>query len=89
MADFPELTLNQKLRRIREEVGLTHAQMAEELSVRGWGDATGETIAQFESETGEPTMRAVRAYAELYGMPIDSLTDDEIQPFFPKGVSDA
>lgn len=70
-----------KLRRIRENFQLTHAEMANELRERGATQIDAKTVSRIEQRCIEPTAETLAAYATYSGIPVSSLTDDKIQPF--------
>jgi transcriptional regulator with XRE-family HTH domain len=73
-----------KLRKVRQTFGLTHAEMAKELRQCDLPKLklTTEMIRQFEAATHEPSEAVLRAYAKVSHFPVESLTNDEIKPFF-------
>jgi transcriptional regulator with XRE-family HTH domain len=72
-----------KLRRIRENFGLTQTQMVKELTAYRLRRERlyAATISQFESDSREPSLLVLLAYSKYSGIPVNSLIDDEIDPF--------
>ena len=72
-----------KLRRIREEFGLTQTEMVKELKAYRLKRERlyAATISQFESDAREPSLLVLLAYSKYSGIPVNSLIDDEIDPF--------
>lgn len=75
--------LAKKLRRIRENFGITQEQMVKEL--KGYGlkreRLYAATISQFEGGKREPSLLVLLAYSKYSGIPVNSLIDDKIDPF--------
>lgn len=74
--------LAKKLRRIRENFELTQEQMVKEL--KGYVKREriyAATISQFEADKREPSLLVLLAYSKFSGIPVNSLIDDEIEPF--------
>lgn len=72
-----------KLRHIRENFDLTQEQMVKELKAYGLKRERlyAATISQFESGKREPSLLVLLAYSKYSGIPVNSLIDDEIDPF--------
>jgi len=72
-----------KLRCIRENFDITQAEMVKEL--KGYGlrreKLYAATISQFESGVREPSLLVLLAYSKYSGIPVNSLIDDEVDPF--------
>jgi transcriptional regulator with XRE-family HTH domain len=83
---YPQ-TLAYKLRRIRQDFDLTEAEMVKELKWYGLNRErlTPAMISQFESGDRLPSLLVLMAYSRYSGLPLKSLVDDEIQPFFERG----
>jgi len=73
-----------KLRKVRQTYGLTVVEMAKEL--RGCEpvglEISAEMVRRFEAGTQEPSEAVLMAYSKVSHFPVDSLTNDEIKPFF-------
>jgi transcriptional regulator with XRE-family HTH domain len=72
-----------KLRCIRENFDLTQQEMVKELKWYGLKRERlyAATISQFESGVREPSLLVLLAYSKYSGIPVNSLIDDEIDPF--------
>ena len=75
--------LARKLRSIREHFGVTQEQMVKELKRYGLKRERlyAATISQFEADKREPSLLVLLAYSKYSGIPVNSLIDDEIEPF--------
>jgi transcriptional regulator with XRE-family HTH domain len=75
--------LGRKLRAIRENFDLTQQQMVKELKRFGLKRERlyAATISQFESDKREPSLLVLLAYSKLSSVPVNSLIDDEVDPF--------
>ncbi len=80
-AEQPKRLAN-KLRRIREKLGLSQAGMAEAIERHGVKTQRG-SIGSFEINTRVPTLLVLLAYAELAKISTDILIDDKRD--LPKG----
>ena len=63
-------TFGEKLRRLREEKGLTTRMVGEKFEM-----SHGQ-ISKYENGIHEPTLSVLRKYAELYNVSLDYLCDD-------------
>ena len=72
-----------KLRRIRENFDLPQEQLVQALKAYGLKRERlyAATISQFESGKREPSLLVLLAYSKYSGIPVNSLIDDEIDPF--------
>jgi len=75
--------LARKLRSIRDKFDLTQEQMVKELKQYGLKRERiyAATISQFEADKREPSLLVLLAYSKFSGIPVNSLIDDEIEPF--------
>ena len=73
-----------KLRKLREYFGVTHAEIAEELREHDLSGLklTAEMIREFEAGTQQPSDAVLLAYSKVSHFPVESLTNDEVKPFF-------
>jgi transcriptional regulator with XRE-family HTH domain len=67
--------LGEKLRRIREELGLSQAQIVERL---GEEDMDPARISQYETNDREPFLRTLIAYAQLAGVHLEDIANDDL-----------
>ena len=70
--------LGQKLRRIRQAVdgGLSQEEMVNRLGLAGEIDRT--YVSRYEAGTLEPPLRVLLRYAELAGLHLEVLADDDL-----------
>ncbi|HEV2765030.1 MAG TPA: helix-turn-helix transcriptional regulator [Pyrinomonadaceae bacterium] len=68
--------LAEKLRYIRESLGLTQEQLLRELDIAGL--ATQSKISEFESGKREPSLIMLLEYARVAGVCTDALIDDRL-----------
>lgn len=67
--------LGEKLRAIRNAVGLSQSQMVKRLDVEG---IVASQISEFETGKREPSLLVVLQYARLAGVCADTLIDDKL-----------
>lgn len=65
-----------KLLRIRLDLKLSQPQLAKRLGVRAYTD-----ISKYERNVNEPPLAVLLAYSTLSGVSVNSLIDDEVDPF--------
>jgi transcriptional regulator with XRE-family HTH domain len=59
-----------KIRRLREEKGMSTRMLAEQLGV-----SCGQ-ISKYENDVNEPTLSVLNKYKEIFGVSLDYLCDD-------------
>lgn len=69
--------LGKKLRQIRIGLGLTQAEMAEKVKVKGEA-VYAASISQYERGLREPSLFVLLRYARLGGVTMESLVDDKL-----------
>ena len=65
------MTFGEKLRKARKEAGLSQEQFAEKMSV------SRSAIAKWESDRGMPDVNNLRIMAQLLGVSVDYLLDED------------
>ena len=65
------MTFGEKLKEARKEAGLTQEQFAEKMSV------SRSAVAKWESDKGMPDVSNLKAMAQLLGVSIDYLLDED------------
>lgn len=70
--------LGKKLRKIREDLGMSQRQIVEALNYKDT-PLRASQISQYESGQREPTMMLVLAYARLGKVSVESLIDDKLK----------
>jgi len=70
--------LARKLLAIREQLGLTQAGMAKQLS-KIPSPPDGAMISRYERDKREPSLFALLAYARIAGVAVDVLIDDKMK----------
>jgi transcriptional regulator with XRE-family HTH domain len=68
--------LAEKLRYVRESLGLTQGELLRKLGVEGL--ATQSKISEFESGKREPSLIIILQYARIAGVCMDKLVDDKL-----------
>ena len=68
--------LAEKLRAVREGLGLSQTEMLKRLGAEGRMDYY--RISEFESGKGEPSLIILLEYARAAGLCVDALIDDEM-----------
>ena len=68
--------LAEKLRQVREALGLSQSEMLKRLGFDGI--IAYHRISNYELDTGEPPLPVLLAYARLAGVSTDVLIDDEL-----------
>lgn len=63
-----------KIRRLREQKGLSTRMLAEEMEV-----VTHSQISRYENDLHEPTLTVLKAYAKVFNVTLDYLCDDSIE----------
>jgi transcriptional regulator with XRE-family HTH domain len=64
------MTVGQRLKSARETAGYTQQELAEEC---GWGDASQSRVANYESDTREPTLADIDRMAKVLGVPPEEI----------------
>jgi len=67
----------EKLRYIRESLGLTQDELLRKLDIEGL--ATQSKISEFESGKREPSFIILLRYARVAGVCMDTLVDDKLE----------
>lgn len=62
-----------RLKEVRKEHGLTLKQLSKMLDERGLLSVKNNTLSQYENEKREPSIQALKAYAEIFNASIDYL----------------
>ena len=68
------MTLGQKLKKLRNDKGLTQKELAEQLHV------TFQTISKWESDKNEPDISTLKELSKFYGCSFDYLLSEEEPP---------
>jgi transcriptional regulator with XRE-family HTH domain len=76
--------LAEKLRRIREALGLSQKQMAERLSERAGVKSTYRNVSKYERDKSTPYIEIVLAYARLANVEMNEIVDDDLELKLPK-----
>jgi transcriptional regulator with XRE-family HTH domain len=76
--------LAEKLRRIREALGLSQKQMAERLSERAGVKSTYRNVSKYERDKSTPYIEIVLAYARLANVEMNEIVDDDLELTLPK-----
>ena len=66
--------LSRKLLKIREALGLTQADLTDQLGV---GIRVSE-ISKYENDQREPSLQVLLAYARLANIPLEQIVDDKV-----------
>jgi transcriptional regulator with XRE-family HTH domain len=69
--------LARKLLAIRNQLGLTQASMAQQLS-KAPSPPDGAMISRYERDEREPTLAVLLHYARLAKVPMETLVDDQL-----------
>ena len=64
------MELSQKLKRIKEEAGTTHLELAERLFV------SRQAISGWEAGTSRPSTENLQSLSRLFNIPLETLLDD-------------
>lgn len=62
-----------RLKELRKEHGLTLKQLSKALDERGLLSVKNNTLSRYENEKREPSIQALKAYAEFFNVSIDYL----------------
>lgn len=68
--------LSDKLRRIRESLGLSQSEMGKLLGMDN--EFSRNYVSGYERDTREPTLEVLLRYSEVSGCWINALVDDEV-----------
>lgn len=67
------MTINQKIKRLRESLGLTQSEFAEKI-----GEVSGKTISRWEKPDGSVPYSAQKKILKAFNLSTFQLLDDEI-----------
>ena len=67
--------LSEKLRQIRERLGLSQSQMVVRL---GLGNMKASRISQYETNDREPSLKTLLEYAYVAGVHLEEIVDDDL-----------
>jgi len=70
--------LAQKLLQIREALGLSQREMAEQLAEQARGKITYKNISKYERDRSVPYIEIVLAYARLANVSMIQIVDDDL-----------
>ena len=70
--------LGEKLRQIREAIGLSQKEMAERLAERTGFKITHTHVSKYERDRVEPFLETTLAYARLASVEMNDLADDDV-----------
>lgn len=65
------MTFGQKIRKLRNEAGLTQKELAEELNV------TFQTVSKWESDVNEPDISNIKQLAKIFHCSVEFLFSDD------------
>lgn len=68
--------LSEKLRQIRERLGLSQSQMVTRL---GLGNMKPSRISQYETNDREPSLKTLLEYAYAAGLHLEEIVDDDLE----------
>ena len=68
--------LSEKLRQIRERLGLSQSQMVVRL---GLGNMKASRISQYETNDREPSLKTLLEYAYAAGVHLEEIVDDDLE----------
>ena len=70
-----------KLLMLRQELGLSQAQIGRRLGIQDYTN-----ISKYERNKNEPSLAVLLGYAKLLGVPVEVLIDDKLElPEFKEG----
>ena len=67
--------LSEKLRQIRERLGLSQSQMVVKL---GLGNMKASRISQYETNDREPSLKTLLEYSYAAGVHLEEIVDDDL-----------
>ena len=70
--------LGEKLRQIREALGLSQKEMAERLAERTGFTITQTHVSNYERDRVEPFLETTLAYARLANVHMEQIADDDL-----------
>ena len=70
--------LAEKLKQIREALGLSQWEMAERLAERAGVKITSKNISKYERDRSVPFIEVVLAYARLANVKMEQIVDDDL-----------
>jgi transcriptional regulator with XRE-family HTH domain len=76
--------LAEKLLQIREALGLSQKEMAEQLSERAGVAITNRNISKYERDKSVPYIEVVLAYARLASVEMNEIVDDDLELIIPE-----
>ena len=68
------MTLGQKIKKLRNDKGLTQKDLADQVHV------TFQTVSKWENDENEPDVSTLRELAKLFGCSLDYLLSEEETP---------
>ena len=71
--------LGEKLRQIREAIGLSQKEMAERLAERTGFKITHTHVSKYERDRVEPFLETTLAYARLANVSMTQIVDDDLE----------
>ena len=71
--------LAEKLLQIREALGLSQREIAEQLSERAGVAITSKNISKYEHDRSVPFIEVVLAYARLANVEMNQIVDDDLE----------
>lgn len=71
--------LGEKLRQIREALGLPQREMAERLAERTGFTITQTHVSKYEHDRVEPFLETTLAYARLANVEMNEIADDDLE----------
>jgi len=71
--------LAEKLLQIREALGLSQREMAEQLAEQARGKITYKNISKYERDRSVPYIEIVLAYARLANVEMNEIVDDDLE----------
>ena len=71
--------LAEKLKQIREALGLSQREMAERLAERAGVKITSKNISKYERDRSVPFIEVVLAYSRLANVLMNEIVDDDLE----------
>jgi len=75
--------LGEKLLQIREAIGLSQKEMAEQLAERTGFTITQTHVSNYERDRVEPVLETTLAYARLANVEMNEIADDDLDLNLP------